>query len=143
LSSAPEVNEAVFIKYNDSFYKTVVKKVLHITVPPSYVYHGVHESCGKYAGLCLGHLARFHYCKTLTRHVIPFTANRIQMYFKTRRVTRCLQHLQNASYVRHPNGRPLGDDVVDFVFKALSQSSRLWGTWVTNFVDKLCLSSRL
>ncbi len=27
------------------------------------------------------------------------------------------------------------DNVVDFVFKTLSQSSRLWGTWVTNLVD--------
>ncbi len=26
---------------------------------------------------------------------------------KTRHVTRCLQHLQNASHVRHSNGRPL------------------------------------
>ncbi len=29
----------------------------------------------------------------------------------------------------------LGDNVVDFVFKTLSQSPRLWGTWVGNLVD--------
>ena len=30
----------------------------------------------------------------------------------------------------------LGNNVVDFVFKTfLSQTSRLWGTWVTNLVD--------
>jgi len=29
-------------------------------------------------------------------------------------------------------------NVVDFVFKPLSQSALLWGTWVTNLVDKLC-----
>jgi hypothetical protein len=29
-------------------------------------------------------------------------------------------------------------NVVDFVFKTLSQSSHLWGPWVTNLVDKLC-----
>ena len=29
-------------------------------------------------------------------------------------------------------------NVVDFVFKTLSQSSLLWGTWVTNLVVKLC-----
>ena len=28
-------------------------------------------------------------------------------------------------------------NVIDFAFKALSQSSRLWDTWVTNLVDKL------
>ncbi len=28
-------------------------------------------------------------------------------------------------------------NVVDFVFRTLSQSSRLWGPWVTNLVDKL------
>jgi hypothetical protein len=40
----------------------------------------------------------------------------------------CLQNLVSFHWV---------DNVVDFVLKALSQSSRHWGTWVTNLVDKL------
>jgi hypothetical protein len=106
LSSASEVNEAVVIKYNDSFYKMVVKKVLHITVPPSYVCHGVHASCGRYAGHCLGHFLRDSLTAKRERDMRYHLLQNVFNCISTReRVTRCLQqHLQNANHVRRANG---------------------------------------
>ena len=48
----------------------------------------------------------YNLLQNVTRYVIPEACAKHRVFnciFKTRRVPRCLQHLQNASHVRHGN----------------------------------------